>query len=301
MFPPFLVRRFLSREATGALILVFVTQLAALGWVFSMNSLRGMTPLYFIGIRFALGGLVLIGPALPGILRLPARDLRRAAVTGLFLGLSMVSWIEGLRFTDNIGVGAFIAGLGSIAAPLVGGLLFRWRIGGATWAAVAVATAGMALLSLGRGLSLSPADLFFLGSALATSLNLGFTTRYAARIPVLALTAIQMFSVGAISSLIAVVSEPPPGMPDGETLGWLAASVLVATSIRFFLQVKGQSMTPLSRSALILTLEPVWTVLIAVYWLGSSLTLSQGAGCALIFAALLVSRLDTVRGITKTD
>jgi len=291
--------RFPSRETTGAAILVFVTQLAALGWIFSMNSLRGMTPLWFIGIRFALGGLVLIGPALPGILRLPARDLRRAAVTGLFLGLSMVSWIEGLRFTDNIGVGAFISGLGSVVAPLVGGALFKWRIGAATWAAVAVAAGGMALLSLGRGLSLSLADLFFLGSALATSLNLSFTTRYAARIPVLALTAVQMFAVGVVAVLFAVVSEPAPGLPDGETLGWLAASVLVATSIRFFLQVKGQSMTPLSRSALILTLEPVWTALIAVFWLGSTLTLSQGAGCALIFAALLVSRLDIARGAAE--
>lgn len=289
-------RRLVSRETAGAAVLLFVSILAALGWIFSMNTLRGMTPLYFIGIRFTLAGLVLIGPALSGLTRLPRRDLRRAAVSGLFLGLSMISWIEGLRFSDNIGVGAFISGLGSIVAPLAGGLLFRWRVGGATWTAVAIATAGLALLSIERGLSLSVADLFFLGTALATSLNLSFTTRYAARIPVLQLTTVQMFVVGVVGLIFAAAGEPAPGIPNEETLFWLAVSVLVATSFRFFLQVKGQSMTPLGRSALILTMEPVWTALIAVFWLGSTLTLPQTAGCALIFAASLVSRKDTARG-----
>jgi drug/metabolite transporter (DMT)-like permease len=283
------------REMLCVALLVLVTIIAALGWVFSMMALKGLSPLYFIGIRFGLAGLGLGCLALPQLRRLRRRDWIQAVVPGFFLGVAMVSWIEGLHLTDNIGVGAFIGALGNILAPIVGRILFRWRLAPATWAAVAVATVGMACLSLQRGLSLSLADLFFLGSALGSSLNLNFNTRYSSRIPILPLTAVQLVVVGLFSLLTALPVEPVPTMPGGETIGWLAASILIATALRFFLQVKGQSLAPVSHTALILTLEPVWTALIAVVWLGTAMSASQTAGCLLIFAALLVNRWDLFR------
>lgn len=284
----------LSRETASAAILILVTVIAALGWVFSAMSLRGLPPLFFIGIRFLLAGFVLGIPALPRLRRLSRGDWLRSAATGLFLGFGMVSWIEGLHVTDNIGIGAFVGSLGNLFAPILGFLLFRWRVGGATLAALGVAALGMACLSLSRGFALSPSDLFFLGSALAGSFNLALNARFAVRIPVVPMTAIQLFVVGCVGFAFSI-GEAPPHMPDLETIGWVVASILIATSLRFALQVKGQSLAPVSQAALILTLEPVWTALISVAWLGTPMTAIQTIGCGLIFLALLVNRWEHLR------
>ncbi|MDB4837926.1 EamA family transporter, partial [Marinomonas sp.] len=41
-------------------ILILVTVLAAFGWIFSKESLAGMPPLYFISLRFFIGGVALL-------------------------------------------------------------------------------------------------------------------------------------------------------------------------------------------------------------------------------------------------
>jgi drug/metabolite transporter (DMT)-like permease len=273
---------------------VVTTIIAAFGWVFSIETLHGMPPLLFIGVRFLLAGLVLLPASWAVLRRMPNRNRIRAIVTGILLGLSMIAWVEGLHHTDNVGVGAFVSALGNLLAPLVGFALFRWRVGLATGAAVALATVGMAFLSLARGFSLSLGDLFFLGSALASSLNINLCTRFTATIPVLPLTAVQLLVTGVLGLAFSGAAETLPPLPGWETYAWLAASVLIATSLRFFLQVKAQSLAPVSQTALLLTLEPVWTVFVAVFWLGQTMNLNQTIGCLLIFLSLIVNRLDLI-------
>jgi drug/metabolite transporter (DMT)-like permease len=77
--------------------------------------------------------------------------------------------------------------------------------------------------------------------------------------------------------------------------GWLIASVLIATSLRFLLQTRAQSMAPPSHTAIIMTLEPVWTALFAALWLDETMTPLQLSGCTLIFLAMLVNRWPAVR------
>jgi drug/metabolite transporter (DMT)-like permease len=273
------------------LLLVLVTLLAAAGWVFSLLALRGLPPLLFIGVRFVMAGALLGAIGWPALIRFDVGNAQRAAATGVVMGLSMLCWIKGLQQTDNMGVGAFICTLGNILAPVVGWLLFKVRIGRMTWVAVMIAAVGMACLSLRGDARFSAADLYFLGSAISSSLYLNLNSRFAARIAVLPLAAIQLTVVGGLSLAVSAVCEHWPTAIGGETVGWLMTSVLVATSLRFFLQVKGQGLAPISHSALILNLEPVWAALIAATWLGATMSGMQLLGCVLIFVALLLNRL----------
>ena len=58
-------------------LLLLVTALAAGGWIFSKEALAGMPPLLFIGTRFLLAGLILLGFAWPTLTRIPLRRVRR--------------------------------------------------------------------------------------------------------------------------------------------------------------------------------------------------------------------------------
>jgi drug/metabolite transporter (DMT)-like permease len=278
-----------SLKADGMLVLV--TLLAAAGWIFSLFSLRGLPTLFFIGARFLTAGLVLAGCGRHQFSRLGGRDLLRSGVTGMAICLSMIFWVKGLELTDNLGVGAFICSLGNVLAPVFGWLLFKIRIGLATWLAVIVASAGLACLSIRNGLGFSPADFYFLGSAVTNSLYLNLNNRYALRIRALPLAAIQLTVVGISALVVSPFQEHWPATVSGETIGWFLASVLIATSLRFFLLVKGQEAAPISHTAFIMNLEPVWIAVLAAVWLGMSITGVQLVGCALIFLALLLHHL----------
>lgn len=279
-----------SLQADGVLLLA--TIIAAFGWLFSFHALRGLPPLLFIGIRFLSAGLIL-GVFKGGeisSLRADPSVVRRCVSTGLALAVAMMFWILGLHFTTAMGVGAFISCLGAIIAPLMAGLLFRARILRSTWLATFVATIGMACLALQKGMTVHLADLLFFGSALAFSIQFNLNSRYAGKIPVLPLTSIQLTIVGLVSLVGSALVEHWPTTVNVDTFVWLGLSVLIATCLRFYLQIWAQSRTSLSHAAFIMTLEPVWTALLAMTWLGERMRPIQLLGCGLVLSALVISR-----------
>ena len=76
-----------------------------------------------------------------------------------------------------------------------------------------------------------------------------------------------------------------------------AGPEVLASSLRFFLQIKAQGMTTPSHAAVILMLEAVWTALFAAWWFGETMTALQLLGCSLIFMALLINRWYWVRKV----
>jgi drug/metabolite transporter (DMT)-like permease len=247
-------------KADGTLVLV--TLMAASGWFFSRFALHGLPIFFFVGSRFLMAGLVLGVLGRGQLSQLSGRDVWQAGITGIAMCLSITLWTEGLQLSENLGVGVFICSLGNILAPLLGWVLFKIRISPVTWVAVSIATVGTACLSLRSGLGFSAADLYFLASAGANSLHLNLNNRYALRIPVLPLVAIQLIVVGVSDLMIAPFRERWPDEVSPETIGWFLCSVLIATSLRYFLLVTGQKTAPISHTALIMNLEPVWTALL---------------------------------------
>ena len=278
-------------------LLVVVTLIAAAGWMFSFQALRGLPPLLFIGLRFLCAGLIL---ALCGGRRLYAlrgdmRLLREGAFAGVLLGAAMMFWVMGLHLTTAMGAGAFISTLGVVIAPIVAWLIYREHVPTSTWLAIVVATLGLACLALRPGMTIQTADLFFLCSALSFSLQFTLNSRFASRLPVLPLTAIQLTVVGLCALLVSTWLEDWPARVDASTWLWLATSVVLATALRYLAQIWAQSRTPMHHAAFIMTLEPVWTALLASVWLGQHMRPLQVAGGVLVMCALLISRWRMLR------
>ncbi|MDT0500471.1 MULTISPECIES: DMT family transporter [unclassified Halomonas] len=277
------------------LLLLTVTLLAAAGWIFSKEALAGMPPLLFIGTRFLLAGLILVLFALPALRRLSRRDLATSAGVGLLFSAALGFWVMGLFHSRHLGESAFINSLGILLVPVVARLLFGDRPPRTTWIALPIALAGFGLLSLNAGLRLEPSQWLIATSALLFSLLINTNTRVVRHLPALPLTAIQLTVVGVLLSLASALVEPWPARLGGDILGWLAASILLSSTLRFFLQIHAQGLTTPSHAAVILMLEAVWTALLAAAWYGETMTLLQLAGCSLIFTALLINRWYWVR------
>lgn len=282
------------------LLLVGVTLLAAAGWMFSKNALEGMPPLYFLGIRFTLAGLTLAALALPQLRALNRQQWYDAGRMGVLFSVALMIWIVGLHHTKHVGEGAFITSMGVVIVPVFARFVFREQLPLSTWVAIPVAIAGLALLSLNRGIRLETGQILFLVSATLFALHFNLITKVVASMPALALTAIQLTLVGVLSWLVALGVEDYPATVPAITWGWILAAALLASSARFLLQAYAQARATASHAAIIMILEPVWASLMAGLWLGESMTLLQLAGCSLIFMALLVNRWRVVRNLIRS-
>lgn len=276
-------------------LLLLVTIVAAGGWIFSKEALAGMPPLLFIGTRFLLAGLILLGFAWPTLSRMPARRIRRGFFVGLLFSVAIGFWILGLQTSSHLGESAFINSLGILLVPIVAKLLFGDRPPRSTWVALPVALAGFALLSLNAGFKVEKSQLLMVCAALCFALLINVNTRVVRNVPALPLTTLQLLGVGGVLTLTSLIFERQPVALDTSILGWFMASVLLSSSLRFFLQIKAQGMTTPSHASVILMLEAVWTALFAALWFGETMAPLQLLGCGLIFMALLINRWYWVR------
>ncbi|WP_311954259.1 DMT family transporter [Halomonas garicola] len=271
-------------------LLLLVTMIAAAGWIFSKEALAGMPPVGFIGTRFLLAGLLLAGMAWSGLRQLSRSALYRGLLVGLLFSAAIGFWVLGLAHSSHLGESAFINSLGILMVPVVALLLFGEKPPRPTWVALPVALLGFSLLSLNAGFRLEAGQLFMLCSAACFALLINANIRVVRHLPALPLTALQLLVVGVVLTPTSLLLEHGSYQLTPAVLGWFLASAIPATALRFFLQIKGQSLTTPSHASVILMLEAVWTALFSALWFGETMTALQLGGCGLIFAALLISR-----------
>lgn len=290
----------LSHHARADLLLVLVTLLAAGGWVFSREALTGLPPLLFIGLRFLLAGTALLLLGLPHIGRLANwKLLRNVLGTGVLMAVALQFWILGLAQGENLGEGAFITSLGVVIVPVFSWLLFRETADAATWLAIPIAVMGLACLTLEGGFALAPGQVYFLVAAVLFSLHFTLISRLAKQLPPALLAATQLLIVGILALVVSAYMETWPEMVPLAVLGWLMASAVIASSLRFGLQTYAQGLAPASHAALIMVLEPVWTTLLGMLWYSERMGVVQALGCILIFSAMLIARWRWIRALLR--
>jgi len=302
----------LTNANTSDLLLVCVTLLAAISWMFSKEAVLLMPPLLFMAIRFLMAGAILAFAARRSLAKLTPTQIRRGMSVGLVFGIAMSFWIMGLHHGTHVGEGAFLTSLGVVIVPIMAKLFFRESQPLSTWLAIPVAVSGLALLSLKNGFRPEPGQLFFVAAAAIFALFFLMNTHAAnhrqfvrrdgslvelAKVPPLPLSTLTLLTVGAVTLVESLWLEP--WQPTLESTSWplawwIIASATIGTAGRFLLQTYAQSLSTHSHGVVILVLEPVWVALFAAGWFQETMTPAQLAGCSLIFAALLINRWSTL-------
>jgi drug/metabolite transporter (DMT)-like permease len=245
-------------------------------------------PLFaFLAVRFAIAAVTLAPVALAPARRLPRRGWEAGALLGLLLAAGYALQTAGLERTTVSNAG-FITGLYVVFTPLAAVALFRIRLARSVWAGVALATAGLALLS-GVGGADGLGDLLVLLGAVAYSLQIALMERYAPRYDPVAFTFVEMLAAFAGLAVVAVALgqvEVPRGWV---VWGALLVTGVFASALGFFVQTWAQRRISAARTALAFALEPVWAALFG-YWLaGDRLGAVGWGGAALIMAGIAVA------------
>ncbi len=280
----------LNSEHKATIILVVTTMIAALGWIFSKETIQGLPPFGFIGSRFTIASLCLLPLCYRPLLSANLRDVLSAVGVGLLLGSSVMTWIYAISISETLGEGAFIMSLSMLFVPIVAWVMFRQKPQRIFWLSLPIAVAGLACLSLADGWKQSASQFWFLGAALILALHFNVNSKYSQKLPVLLLTCLQLFSAGCLGLIVSYFMESFPNEVDSSIWLWFALSTLLATSLRYVMQTMGQKFVQAGNAALIMILEPVWTVVLSILWYGEVLTTNKLIGCLLILFSLVIYR-----------
>jgi drug/metabolite transporter (DMT)-like permease len=292
-------REGLATAANDAVLLV-----TAAIWGFAFVAQRvGMEhvgPFTYNAVRFALGALSLVPLIVVRrrrrVAAAPTADpgsRRTFARYGLGIGIVLfagASLQQAGIVTTTAGKAGFITGLYVVLVPLFG-LLAGQKAGTGRWIAVALAVAGLYLLSIREHLAIEPGDLLVLIGAFFWAGHVQLVGRWAPRVDPIELAAAQFAVCSAGSSVVAIVMETAaPGALRAALVPILYGGLL-SVGVAYTLQVVAQKRAHPTHAAILLSLEGAFAAVGGALVLGEHLTARELVGCALLLAGMLLSQL----------
>ncbi|MCW2760075.1 MAG: permease [Marmoricola sp.] len=282
----------------ATLVLLAVT--ASWGSTFYLihDLLDRMPVLDFLAVRFTIASVVILLVSPRAVRRLSRDRLRHAIVLGALYGVAQILQTTGLAHTAA-SISGFITGMYVVATPLFAAVLLRSRIGGLTWVAVLLAITGLGVLTLGdvaSGLGLGYGEALTLVSAMIYALHIVGLGAWSNARDALGMSIVQCIVIAVICTGAAA----PGGIElPGTTADWLSVSymALVAGAAGLLGQTWAQAHLPPTRTAIIMSTEPVFAALFAVLLGGESATGRMFFGGALVLGAMLIVELVPRRKI----
>jgi drug/metabolite transporter (DMT)-like permease len=285
-----------SSPMIASVVLIGVTAVWGYTFLVVQDATARMPVMDFLAWRFVVASVVMIALRPTCLRKVTRLELLRGVGLGTILGLGYIAQTYGLRYT-SAAISGFITGMFVVLTPVMSWILLRRKTNRSTWMVVALATVGLALLSL-NGWSVGIGELLTLGCAVFFAIHIVGLGEWSSQYEPYAFSLLQIGAVAVISLIAAtpggIAVPPDPGV-------WEVVGItgVLATAVAFFVQTWAQSLVSATRAAVVMTMEPVFAGLFAVVIGGNRLTLRTLAGAACILAAMFIINLKSGRSDTR--
>ena len=287
----------------GTFFLLMAAVVWGIAFVAQSEGMRYMGPFYFNGIRFALGGIVL----LPVILLMDKISIRKKETSEnnrkvpskvLLLGGIICGFILfvangfqqiGIMYS-TVGKAGFITTLYIIIVPILGIFIRKipaWNV----WISVFIAAIGLFLLCFKDDLSLSLGDLLLLACAFLFSLHILAIDYFSPKVHGVKLSCIQFFVSSICCFLVAIFREQITFQQIQEGIIPILYAGIMSCGVAYTFQIIGQKHMEPAIASLLLSLEAVVSVIAGFLILGQRLSPQELSGCLIVFAAVLLAQL----------
>lgn len=221
-----------------------------------------------------------------------ARDRRFAAASGVFFAIDLICWH---RAIGDVGAGlaTVLANVQVVLVPLIAWSLLRERPGSRVLVALPVALLGVLLISGvfehgAYGRDPTRGTIYGLAAGVAYAGFLLLLRRSGAD---LRRPAGPLFDATAIAAVLCIAAGALIGdahlAPSWPMHGWLALLAITSQVLGWLLITTSLARLPAALSSLLLTIQPVGSVLLAALIFGESPSGLQIAGVAAVLAGLL--------------
>lgn len=288
----------------GSMAMLTATVLWGVAFSAQSSGMKFVEPMIFTSLRSLVGVLSLIVVIMVFDLCTEKRltvwgsakskaGQRELLLGGLWCGLvisaASVCQQYGLKYT-TAGKTGFLTALYIVFVPLLGIFLGR-KTTPVLWLAVGLALGGSYLLCGGIG-NVGKGEWFVIACAVLYSVHIMVIDRYAAKCDCIRLSCLQ-FMVAAVMTALASRLSGEPWVLEKITAAlpfWVFCGV-GSSAIAFTLQMVSQKYLHPVTATLLMSLESVFAVLGGWLFLKELLSTRELAGCAVIFAAIILSQL----------
>ena len=283
------------------LLLLLTAAIWGTAFVAQSVGMEHVGPFTFNGVRSLIGGVVLL-PLIWFLDRTGGREKkaqtprdRKNLIAGgiacgvmLFIASNFQQF--GIQYT-TVGKAGFITAFYIVLVPVLG-LFVRRRCPALVWAGVALALGGLWLLCMGGGaVSVGTGDLLVFIGAIMFSVHILVIDHYSPLADGVKLSCIQFFVCGLLSALCMFLFEKPDLSAIWDARGSILYAGAMSCGVAYTLQIVGQKGMNPTAASLILSLESVISVLAGWVLLRQALSVRELAGCALVFAAVLLVQI----------
>lgn len=297
----------MKQSIKGTLALLIATVIWGSTFIAQSVGMDYIGPFTFQAVRCALGGVFLLPVSL---LFDKIRDKnaswiqkwknKRLWLCGGICGVALFV-ASGLQqvglVSTTAGKAGFITALYIVLVPILG-LFLRRRPPAMAWVSVAIATVGLYLLSCVGASRISRGDLLLMGSALSFAVQITLIDHLTGDLDPLRLNCIQALVTAALSAIVMVLTEEPSLSAIGACALPIGYAGILSMGVAYSLQIIGQKYLPPTPASLIMSLESVFALLCGWLLLHETLTFWEALGCAMVFAAVILSQLP-VKGRKK--
>ena len=291
----------MKKQIQSVLLLVLCTMIWGLAFVaqsvgmdhigpFTFQAVRcflaviGLLPVCIIADRFKKDGKTFFS-------RWKDKNLWKAGILcGIPLFLACNLQQMGLVDTDA-GKSAFLTAMYIVIVPILGIFLKR-KPSKMIPLCVALAVAGLYCLSCVGVTQINTGDILLLGCAFAFAVQIILVDIFGLNVDALRLNMIQALVCAALSAVLVAFTETPTWEAIGQCWLPLAYAGFLSMGVAYFLQILGQKNLEMSAASVLLSAESVFAAIFGALILREKMTLWEGLGCILVFAAVILSQIQ---------
>ena len=280
----------------GIILLVLTALIWGSSFVAQSIGIESVDAFTFMALRTILGSLILLPIVLfmgDGLRSLFEKKTLRA---GIILG-TVFAVAQNLQqfafYYSTSGKIAFLTALYMFFVPIIGIFLGK-KILPATWVSIFMALAGLFLLCM------NPEDMTAINKGDILAISCGFV--YAFQIMLIdkftgeningiRLSFLEFFTAAVITSIMMLIFEHPTAEGVKVAAPAIMYSGIMSCGIAYTLQVIGQKYASPVVASLIMCFESVFAALTGWLILKETLSTREIAGCAVMFAAIILSQV----------
>ncbi len=288
----------MTKQIKADLSLLSITLVWGSSFIIMKNISEDIPAYAYLTLRFGVAGLLLILLFHKKLKTLSLKALWSGSLVGLFLYAGMMLQVIGLK-TTTASNSAFITGLNVVMVPIISATLLRKKPPLNAVVGVIFATIGLFVLKGFQG-EWSVGDALTLLCAVCFALQIILIDKFASHVDIYQLAVVQVVSAALLYALtwgiMGLVSTPVAFSLNTPVIFAILYTGALGTAFAFGVQTIAQKYTTPTRTALIITCEPVFGALFALIvpnaqGVTEMLTVKMVVGCLLILLGMFVTEI----------
>ena len=290
----------MKKQTAGTLMLFLTAMIWGSAFLAQQSGMEHIGPFTMQAIRYLLAGAALLPfigvcDRLGKFTKKPVSAAEKrfqygaGAICGVLLCVASILQQYGLLYT-SVGKSGFITALYIVLVPLIG-LLFGRKTDLFTWLYALLAVVGLYILSVAGSFSVNLGDGLTLACAVFFAIHILYIDAVSARVDGVRLACTQFFVCSALSFAGMAILETPSWSAICSAWFPIVYAGVLSGGLAYTMQILGQQSVPPTLASMIMSLESVFAALFGWLLGGQTLNGRELTGCAVMFAAILLSQL----------